>query len=129
MIYPTVEQIAAEVRQCLDAGDQTAAMRVLADGVNRLHWAVDAGQLDDAIGQEPPSTGDIRWDTLLAASVRYRLHAIGVDPPAWTLKPPLPKFFAPFAWTKEKFYLDWAGAPAEFLRVGILMHERELSTA
>lgn len=126
--WPTVAEIADDVRANLERGDEDHAHRMLMDGINRLPAADAAGRLDEALG-EPATVGDPRWDTLLAASVRYRLHQMGRRAPAWTFKPPLDTFWWPAAFSPSKAYNDMAHTPAELLRVGIFLDEREFTTA
>lgn len=43
----------------------------------------------------PPSTGDHRWDTLLAAVVGRECRLAGIEAPAWTRVPPLRTWWFP----------------------------------
>ncbi len=126
--WPTASEIADDLRRELAAGDEDMALRLLMDGINQLPDAAKAGQLDDALA-EPEPIGDPRWDTLLAASVRYRLHSIGATPPKWTHKEPLPKFWWPTRINASQQYNDMAHTPAELMRVGIFMDEKDFTTA
>jgi len=126
--WPTATEIADSVRAEVRGGTPSSAMRLLMDGINYLP---DAAAHDDLAGTlaEPPSTGDVRWDTLLAAAIRYRLRIIGVPAPAWTYKPPLAKLWWPVQATRAKAYNDFATTPAELRRVGIFVSERSFATA
>ncbi len=126
--WPTVAETAEAVGRELARGDVDMALRLLLDGVNQLPDAAAAGALDEALA-EPATTGIARWDTLLAASVRYRLHALGLSAPAWTRKEPLDTFWWPAAHSAAKEYNDMAHSPAELVRVGIFMDERGYTTA
>ncbi|MFT4217682.1 MAG: hypothetical protein QM619_10945 [Micropruina sp.] len=126
--WPTVDETAADVRRWLSDGDADMAMRMLLDGVNQLADAHREGQLDAAIA-EPSPIGDVRWDTLLAAAVRYRLHSLGVRAPRWTMKPPLERFWWPTRLNPSQQYSDLVHAPAELIRVGIFMDERDFEAA
>lgn len=127
--WPTASEIAETVRGELARGDVDMALRLLLDGVNQLpSAAAAAGALDEALA-EPASTGSERWDTLLAASIRYRLHAMGLAAPAWTRKAPLGRFWWPAADSAAKEYNDMAHSPAELVRVGIFMDERGFTSA
>lgn len=126
--WPTVAEIAGHIRERLEEDDRTGAMRLLADGINCLPDAAAQHRLDDAL-QAPPSTGNQRWDTMLAAAVRYRLHQLGERPPAWTYKPPLDAFWWPTRLSPSQQYNDMAHTPAEFRRVGIFIDEKELDSA
>lgn len=124
----TLPELADAIEQELRTGDYDAAMRTLLDGVNRLPDAAATDQLPETL-TEPGSTGSLRWDTLLAAAVRYRLHMMGETPPRWTYKEPLDKFWWPVRINLSKEYNDLAHSPAELLRVGIFMDERAFTTA
>lgn len=126
--WPTVTEVADHIASELCRGDTDMALRLLLDGVNKLPDADAAGRLDEAI-TEPRSTGDLRWDTLLAACIRYRLHMMGRKAPAWTFKKPLDKFWFPIRVNAVKEYNDMAHTPAELMRVGIFMDERGLAWA
>jgi hypothetical protein len=126
--WRSLPEIADGIRGDLQTGDSDAALRTLLDGVNRLPMIAAEGALTEAL-TPPPSTGDQRWDTLLAAAVRYRLHAMGERPPRWTVRQPLDKFWWPVRINLSKEYNDMAHSPAELLRVGIFLDERAFTTA
>jgi hypothetical protein len=126
--WPTATEIAVDVRDALDADDEDLALRLLLDGINQLPTAAAANALAEAL-PEPPSTGSIRWDTLLAAAIRYRLHTMGEKAPRWTHKEPLDRFWWPVSINASKAYNDMAHTPAELVRVGIFMDERGFSAA
>ena len=126
--WPTASEIAEDLRRELAASDEDMALRLLMDGINQLPAAAKAGQLDGALA-EPGPIGDPRWDTLLAASVRYRLHSIGETPPKWTHKEPLSRFWWPTRINASQQYNDMAHTPAELMRVGIFMDEKDFTTA
>jgi len=126
--WPTAAEIADDLRRELAANDEDMALRLLMDGINHLPAAAEAGQLDEALG-EPKLLCDPRWDTLLAAAIRYRLHSMGVTPPTWTHKEPLPQFWWPTRINPSQQYNDMAHTPAELMRVGIFIDERDFTTA
>lgn len=124
----TIAETAVAIGEELDQGDEDMALRRLLDGVNQLPGAAAGGELTEALA-EPPSTGFIRWDTLLAAAVRYRLHSMGEAAPRWSYKAPLDVFWWPVRVNASKEYNDLAHSPAELLRVGIFMDERAFTSA
>lgn len=65
--WPTVPEIADNVRHALAAGDDVHAIRMLMDGINALPAAQQAGSLDETLS-EPDTIGDQRWDALLVNS-------------------------------------------------------------
>lgn len=124
----TADEIAAAVRQSLEAGDDAHAIRLMSDGINSLRGPISEGRLGEALA-EPQSTGNDHWDLLFAAAIRYHLHRLGMKAPRWTYKQPLDKFWFPFAHDIQKSYNDMAHTPAEFRRLGIFIDEREFSQA
>ena len=126
--WHTMPELAVAIRVELDRGDTDAALRTLLDGTNRLSAIAAEGHLAEALDQPVPM-GDQRWDTLLAAAIRYRLHQMGETAPRWTLKEPLEKFWWPVRVNLSKEYNDMAHSPAELLRVGIFMDERAFTSA
>jgi len=125
--WPTTAEIADDIRTNLAAADTSHALRLLMDGVNYLPDADRAGRLDEAL-VAPQTTGDIRWDALLAGAVRYRLHQMGRTAPSWTRHhKPLDRFWWPVAYSRSKAYNDMAHTPAELLRLGIFIDEREFT--
>ncbi|HHV20313.1 MAG TPA: hypothetical protein GXZ30_02055 [Propionibacterium sp.] len=126
--WHTMPELAKAIRAELESGDADAALRTLLDGINRLPDIATQGHLDEAL-TEPDSVGDLRWDTLLAVAIRYRLHQMGERPPRWTLKDPLDTFWWPVRVNLSKEYNDMAHSPAELLRVGIFLDERAFTSA
>ncbi|MBK8460669.1 MAG: hypothetical protein WAS07_02180 [Micropruina sp.] len=126
--WPTADEIAADVRRELAGNDPDMAMRLLLDGINQLPEAAKAERLDEAL-LEPQTTGDERWDTLLAASIRYRLHTMHCQPPHWTRKEPLGRFWWPTDAGRGRAIYDMANAPAELARVGIFLSQRDFEHA
>lgn len=126
--WPTAQEISEEIYHWVEAGDDTMAIRMMMDGLNRLPYENHELLVEALL--EPLSTGDRRWDTLLAASLRYLAHAAGATRlPEWTFKEPLEKFWFPIRANASKEYNDMAHTPAELMRVGIFMDERGFATA
>ena len=126
--WPTMAEVADAVARELSTGNVDMAHRLLMDGVNRLPGAAQAGRLEEVL-KPPASMGDARWDALLAAAVRYRLHAMGLRAPAWTIKEPLSVFWWPTRINESQQYNAMAHTPAEFRRLGIFIDERDLTSA
>ncbi|MHA6509984.1 hypothetical protein [Tessaracoccus sp. Y1736] len=126
--WPTMAEVADAVSRELAVGDIDMAHRLVMDGVNRLPAAAEAGLLSHVL-EPPPSTGDQRWDALLAAAVRYRLHGLGRQAPEWTVKEPLNVFWWPTRISASQQYNAMAHTPAEFRRLGIFIDERDLTSA
>lgn len=117
----TAEEIVHATAEGLSESSGEAS-RWLTEGVKFLHWAYLYDDLDRCLA-EPVSSIDMRWDTLIAVTIRYRLRLLGVPAPRWTFKQPLPRIWFPFA------VLPWAAttamnlAPLELRRVGIFIPE------
>lgn len=88
----TVADAAEAIREELDRGDRDFALRVLARALSDLRRTPSD---IDAFLAEPPSTGDNRWDTLLAASVGRECRRAGIPAPPWTDVAPLPSWWFP----------------------------------
>jgi hypothetical protein len=125
--WPTASQIAAEIRHELKDGTPMGAVRFLVDGVNKFPDAAAHDDLRRTL-KEPDTIGDIRWDTLLAAAIRYRLRQMGEPAPRWTLKPPLKKMWWPLARDPLRAINAFNLAPVELRRVGIFLMESEFGT-
>lgn len=123
----TVDEIAANVRAQLAEGDDSMALRLLLDGINRAGVVAEIGSLDTML-EEPRSTGDLRWDTLLGASVQYVCRRLGKRPPLWSRKPTLPQWWWP-AGESVLAARTVARTPIDFKRVGIWFDERNFTTA
>jgi len=122
-----VPEIATRVGETIAAGDQTHALRLLMDGINAF-YRMSPDAVDEAL-DEPQTVGDHRWDLLIAASVRYRLHQMGRKAPRWTYKEPLDKFWFPFCYSPSDAYVALAHSPAELVRLGIFLDELNFEQA
>lgn len=126
--WATAEEIAADIRENLERGDESHALRLLLDGVNRLPYAAQDGCLDEALS-EPATTSDPRWDLLLAGSIRYRLHQMSEIAPRWTVKEPLGTFWWPVKAGGARAACDMANTPAELKRLGVFISRRDFAHA
>lgn len=86
----TAEAIRAELRR----GDTDFALRILARALADLH-ALDTPADRTAFLAGPPSTGDHRWDALLAAAVARACRHLDLPAPAWTRTPALAVWWFP----------------------------------
>ena len=89
----TVRDAADAIADDLRRGDTDFALRMLARAVAGMRAASD-DDLADFLA-EPPTTGDRRWDTLLAATVSRECRLRGVPAPAWTRTEPLTSWWFP----------------------------------
>lgn len=90
----TARSLAREIRRELDDGDTTFALRLIGQAVAELRGLEGPSELA-AFLATPPSTGDPRWDTLVAAVVSRECRLRGLPRPMWTKVPPLPRFWFP----------------------------------
>lgn len=85
---------AEAIREELARGDEDFALRMLARAVADFRSLDDPDALAELL-REPPSTGDLRWDTLLAATVSRECRRRGMAAPAWTAVPALDTWWFP----------------------------------
>ncbi|MEQ1785505.1 MAG: helix-turn-helix domain-containing protein [Acidimicrobiales bacterium] len=123
----TAASVARAIRQELEDGDATFAMRLLGQAVAELRALRDPDAIA-AFLAPPPSTGDPRWDTLLAAAISRECRHRGFPIPNWTRVPPLRTFWFPdddpilTARTMQR-------TPLDLRNKGIWLDARALETA
>lgn len=97
MVYEpfTAKTAAAAIRRELDAGDEEFAFKVLVRAITEFRRTISSGQQEEiARFLDPPeSTGSIRWDTLLAATIGRECRLAGIDSGQWTRPDPLSSFW------------------------------------
>lgn len=120
----TATDAAEAIREELERGDTDFALRLLARALNDFRALTDPAERD-AFLAEPPSTGDHRWDTLLAVTVGRVCRQASVTPPEWTRARPLTSWWFPVfdplltARTIQR-------TPADLAAKGIWLDERAL---
>lgn len=121
----TATDAAEAIRDELDRGDTDFALRLLARALNDFRSLTDDVDRASFLA-EPPSTGDRRWDTLLAAAVGRACRHASVTAPGWTRTPPLASWWFPVfdpvltARTMQR-------TPADLASKGIWLDERALA--
>lgn len=90
----TAADAAEAIRGELAGGDHDFALRLLARVVADLRELTDPADLRRHLA-EPSSTGDHRWDTLLAATIGRECRLRGIATPSWTKVPPLSSWWFP----------------------------------
>lgn len=80
------------------------------------------------LAEEPPSTGDQRWDVFLAALAEHLAARDGRREPAWAEERRLRTFWFPFD-TRAARADAIVHAPAAFRRRGIFVAPQELEVA
>ncbi|MBD7919307.1 winged helix-turn-helix transcriptional regulator [Cellulomonas sp. Sa3CUA2] len=123
----TIPEAAAQVRDALAAEDEAWAGRVLCDAVNQIPLVGALGRLDEMLAP-PASTGDARWDALLAGAVRYRLRLLDHPAPTWTQRDPLPAWWWPSG-RGARAVMAMQSTPPELSRLGIWFDARNFTTA
>lgn len=79
--FPTAPGTAEAVRVSLDMSDIEAADRLVTELLGRVIGA--AGDIPVGVLEKPASTGDIRYDTLLAVGLAYALTVRGHPVAPW----------------------------------------------
>lgn len=125
--WQTMPDLARSIAAALGQDDTDRALRTLLDGVNQIPLVAGLDRLD-ALLETPATTGDERWDALLAGTVRHHLHRLGRPAPAWTLREPLATWWWPVARGARAVYA-MQNTPPEIARLGIWFDARNLATA
>ena len=81
-VRPSIAEVGFEIGECLSGRDEAAALRLAFRCVEHFDRApVDVRQ--DIVEPEPTSTGDARFDALLAAMAEYLCAPEGRPAPRW----------------------------------------------
>jgi len=122
---------AALLRSAIQASNWAAADRMLVDAVTRL--ATSEGDVPDGALAQPDSTGDSRYDTLLATSYAFALLQRHQQPAQWMLD--APAIAREWLWDGDEdataAFRDFirARTPQMFRDKNILLRERDLYAA
>lgn len=125
--WSTMPEIAPRIHDALAREDSVWAIRLLCDAVNQIPLVAALDGLDDMLAT-PGSTGDERWDALLAGAVRYRLRLLDRASPVWTERDPLPAWWWPGG-RGARAVLAMQRTPPELSRLGIWFDARNFTTA
>ncbi|MHA6668593.1 hypothetical protein ACX3O0_06960 [Homoserinimonas sp. A447] len=124
----TARAAASWVRASLEVGKVEPADRVITEAVSRI--VMSHGEIPDKAVAEPSTTGDRRYDVLIATAFCFALVTRGVEP--------LPWMTSPLALSEEWLWGGDGGetpelveyvrerTPALFLAKGILLRKRDL---
>ncbi|GAA1937586.1 helix-turn-helix domain-containing protein [Agromyces allii] len=127
----TARTAAASMSKELAENDEDTALRIAIQSLDHFRHARTRAEILDFL-REPPTTGDPRWDTLLATAIAWDAKRRKIRPPAWTRKPALSEEWLPATPGRPtERYLDMIrqAAEPEFREKGILMRERDLLVA
>lgn len=91
----SVRTVAKSIRDNLEVDDFDFALRMLIIAVNDCRQIIASGDLDvlEEFLKAPRSTGSLRWDTLLGASIGRELRRAGLGRPLWTTPKSLESFW------------------------------------
>jgi hypothetical protein len=117
----------AELARLLPAASRSDWWRLVAEFLEEYRWEpVDLRHR--LLATEPPSTGDERWDVLLAALAEHLAARDGRGAPAWSEPRQLRRFWFPFN-TPAARADAVVHAPAAFRRRGVFVSAHELEVA
>jgi hypothetical protein len=117
----------AGLGRLLVGADQARRWRLIAEFLEEYRWEpVDSrGAL---LIEEPPGTGDERWDVFLAALAEHLTARDGRAAPDWAEHRSLRQFWFPFN-TRAARVDAVVHAPAAFRRRGVYVAPQELEVA
>lgn len=118
---------AVSARRALEDGDEDFAFRLIVQARDHLRRL---DPVDVALwAEEPGSTGDRRFDVLLAAVAARTLRELGVEVPAWAADvEPLCQPWYPAELPSLRRRAD-REAPPDLRRLGIMLTENDMTTA
>jgi hypothetical protein len=114
----TVSDIARAVADELERGDEVFALRVLANALSAARSLTEPADIVRFL-QEPSSTGDRRWDVLLAAAVARECRLRGVRARGWTDVPGLEPWWFPALIDETLIPLAVQRTPPELASKGV----------
>ncbi len=82
----TISETAIQIRRCLAVPDEREALRWVAQFVAEVKRAPSTDR-PELVADEPPPTGDRRWDAMLAGVVEQLCFDHGLAIPAWVMQP------------------------------------------
>lgn len=121
----SVPDIARAVADELERGDDVFALRVLANALSAARSLTAPADVVRFL-QEPSSTGDRRWDVLLAAVVARECRLRGIRAPDWTDLQGLEPWWFPALVDESLIPLTVQRTPPELASRGVWLDERAL---
>jgi HTH-type transcriptional regulator/antitoxin HipB len=118
--------LARAVRKEIAGGDTNFALRLIGRSIDEFRHLARADW--PAFLASPPSTGDHRWDTLIAAAFRRECRRFGVDTPSWAAVTPLPTWWFPI-WDRLLVARTMQRTPIDFSVLGIWLDAKALEVA
>ncbi|MEO7269345.1 MAG: helix-turn-helix transcriptional regulator [Knoellia sp.] len=131
--WMTPQSTTREIRGALRQGDTLWALKMTLQGRDHLRELLHArGEAATAWTTTPPTTGDPKWDALLAALTEQEFNAADRQPPEWT-RTEDKHLNAQDEWVLPSLLLDEsavrAATPDWLAAHGIYAAERDLATA
>jgi len=126
--WMTAGEVAEAVGEELERGDEDFAFRMLARGVADLRSRRRPADVARFLAP-PPSTGDERWDALLAAVVGRECRRRGVPAPGWTDVEPLRPWWFPLLASPALTARTMQRTPVDWSTKGIWLDANALETA
>jgi DNA-binding transcriptional ArsR family regulator len=121
----TLPEVAERIGELLRDQEPDQALRILLDTVDQLPLVAALGRLHEML-DAPGTTGDERWDALLAGSVRHHLRLLGAPAPAWSVRDPLASWWWPSG-RGARAVLAMQRTPPELARLGIWFDARNFA--
>ena len=124
----TIGETATQIRSCLALCDEHEALRWIVQFVAEVKRA----PLEDRPGlvvDEPPATGERRWDAMLAGVVEQLCFDHGVAVPGWVMQPG--RFLDQWWFVTPYRSLHpsaFAETPAALANRGVFIHGRSLES-
>lgn len=118
----SVRDAADIIRIELSAGDVEMALRIVTQSATDFDKASTVQDVEDFLAP-PSSTGDERFDVLIATIFRWKAAERGIELPEWTDVPPLRDEWIPGSIGEPlPEYADWVrkGTPPIFLEKNVL---------
>jgi hypothetical protein len=117
----------ARLARLLAGADESLRWRLVAEFLEEYRWEPPDGRVG-LLADEPPGTGDERWDVFLAALAEHLAARDGRAAPFWGEFRTLRRFWFPF--NSRAARVDAVvHAPAAFRRRGVYVAAQELEVA
>src|SRR6266487_2316941 len=114
----------ADLARLLPDAHRSARWRLVAEFLEEYRWEPVEARFR-LLADEPPSTGDERWDVLVAALAEHLAARDGRGAPAWSEPRRLRRFWFPFN-TPAARVDAVVHAPAAFRRRGVFIAPQDL---
>ena len=124
----TAPEIAQTLAGEIERGDEIFALRILAKALSETRSLTEPADVIRFL-QAPATTGDERWDVLLASAIARESRLRSIDAPAWTNTKELEPWWFPALVDETLIPLTIQRTPPELASKGIWFDERALASA